>query len=47
MENMKRKKSEDQDYNLRLNNLLKKFELRIERPTKNKPTHLRGFLFIQ
>jgi hypothetical protein len=27
-------------------NTLKKFEIRTERPTKNKPTHLSGF-FIQ
>jgi hypothetical protein len=28
-------------------NFLKKFEIRTERPTKNKTTHLSGFLFIQ
>ena len=28
-------------------NFLKKFEIRTERPTKKKPTHLSGFLFIQ
>ena len=27
------------------NNFLKKFEIRTERPTKKKPTHLSGFLF--
>ena len=28
-------------------NFLKKFEIRTERSTKKKPTHLSGFLFIQ
>ena len=28
-------------------NFLKKFEIRTVRPTKKKPTHLSGFLFIQ
>ena len=27
-------------------NFLKKFETGTERPTKNKPTHMSGFLFI-
>ena len=29
------------------NNFLKKFEIRTERSTKNKPTQLSGFLFSQ
>ena len=27
-------------------NFLKKFEIRTERPTKNKPTHLSGFYYF-
>jgi hypothetical protein len=47
MGNIEEKKSGDQDYNLRLNNLLKKFELRTERSTKNKPTQMSVFLVIE